>query len=302
MKTYLVILLALGLLLSACSDGPPVPNPPAPEEPVDPTDPVDPVVPPPDNPGTTAAVGRYGVVYIFDGPVDAGRITTSGLFAAYSQPIELPTQIGLAQDACSVVVGEAKPVAPPFTSAVFTELEPGVSATEIVAGDVLTVSSPGGVYTTLERDSGTRYFRPFDPEPLSLPPRDLSITIPGSANGFPAFDVAFPTVPEPFTLSVSGGDVSNVTADTTFSWTGAPSDDAYFWFAGAGRNAAGSSVNFACFAEDDGAFTFPAVAKEDLAAAGFTSGELFYAVRDARTRVIRDQTALDLAVTFFQNY
>ena len=323
-RRFLALLLLFSLALSACggTGNAPDPNPPGPEEPADPGnpgepgdpadpgdpgepgDPADPGDPddPPTTPTETAAVGRSGIVYLWEGILGRDVVTAAGQFVSYSELVDLPTQVNLGQDACSVTVGESKPEFPPFSNAFAPQPKPGLQVTNIDAGDVLTVSSQGSVYVTLE-NQGNLYGKPFSGDPLPFPPRNLTVDIPGSANGYPAFaGAAFAPAPEQFALSVSGGDFKNVTADTVFSWTGAGSDQGYFWFSGAGRNANGASVNFGCFARDDGSFTFPAQARQDLAAAGFTNGVMYNAVREARARIIRDKTALDLSVAYFEVY
>ena len=306
MKYLLAILLVLTFGLSACggSDGGGTTNPPdtgSPDNPDDGDTPDDGNDTDDGVPTGTAEIGRYGIANVTKGLV-GNVVVPVATFAAYSETIIVPNSINFDEDSCTVEKSDENPDLPFMSAAFVPQRGPGVNVEGIDAGDTLTLSSGTDVYTTLTGGS-SGYSKPYSREPLADPPRSLSMSIPGTANGYPAFaSSTFPTVPGDYDLSVSDGDVKNVNANTTFTWTGETSSDAYFWFAGAGRNEDGESVTFACFAKDDGSFTFPSATQSELAAAGLVNGELLYSVRDARSRIIQGKTALDLSVAFYEGY
>jgi hypothetical protein len=218
--------------------------------------------------------------------------TASGSFFRYAQPIDVPTNADfLATDTCSVSVnGPSGPGTTPDPN----------PATSLDAGDKLTLKTGATLFTELPKQVSNNFIAySSDPTTPLLPfPNGLTLDIPGTPSGFPAFsDVAVPSLPAEFTFSASSG-LTAVSKSTTFSWTGQGSSSSSVGFSGSGRGADNKTVFFSCSANDDGSFAFPATTQSELESLGFIQGSVSSAERSSF--VIQKQGEAGLLVNVFR--
>jgi Fibronectin type III domain len=164
------------------------------------------------------------------------------------------------------------------------------------AGTELSLQSGSSAYTKLLKTaiSGIILYSNNPASPLAAVPDNLSISIPGSATGFPAFtNVALPAFPADFTVSApASGDP--LALDGTITWDG-------------GLNASNSmsilifsslkdGPGAICFAIDDGSFAVPSNVKSAFETAGATDAKLMFVSRSASRSETANGATLNLSV------
>lgn len=137
----------------------------------------------------------------------------------------------------------------------------------VSAGSELALNNGSSLYTKLLQQENGNYVSATLPNKA---PQDLTVTIPGKA--FPAFKaVALPEGISDFSLSSSSG-MQVLSEKSIFRWSNTASKDTFVLLLGV----TDSGLDFACYAKDDGSFTFPH--DSIMAKAGF-SGRLVGAAR-----------------------
>lgn len=187
---------------------------------------------------------------------------------------------------------------------------PDFEGRSLDAGDPLTVNANGSVYATLTRQTSEvegetlySYITDFmNPPAPPLPDTGLTLDIPGAEDGFPAFaGVALPSVAA-FALT-GPEDTTAITTGTTFTWSGgANGTNIAVVLFGSGEVGEAETVSFACYARDDGSFTFPADTQAALNEAGFTTGSLVSAGRLASSSQTQGDALLNLVTARLVNY
>jgi hypothetical protein len=146
-------------------------------------------------------------------------------------------------DTC--VESEENRLEEPFPAEVQLPFDEG---TAVPAGPEISIEADGSAYAILDRSGNT--YRQRVAQPL---PRNATVDIPGTSDGFPAFaDRAFPE-PQPveFTEPVN---LQTIDADTTFRWV--PSNElAVVMIVMQGAMRGLPSGGIVCFAADDGEFS-----------------------------------------------
>jgi hypothetical protein len=273
------------VLLTACGGGTGDPN----------TD------PDPNNPPAGATFKKLGFVTLVESSFNGGISRTgSGVFLepAEATPVSTNDQF-IPLDTCIVIVSSSD-----------TDPEPTPDPDEpkyLDAGEALTLTSGDTTYATLVKS-------PPPPGGIPLPityssasetlqefPASLTLNIPGAADGFPAFsNVAMPTIPPDFELTLSASEGIKITKDTTFAWTGQGSDDTVFGIIAYDfsrvSETASETLALICYARDDGSFALPDTTKAELDAAGFTNIELSTAFRQSNLTQTNGDAALILSV------
>jgi len=239
--------------------------------------------PDPNSPGTlpsiTGTITQLGFVSATEFAVNFGSTPQieselSGIFVSSDQPIDaaaMQSALYPSADSCEVETSEE-------TDFVF-EL-PGIDTTftTINAGEVITVTSPAGTYSSMEPLNffGIVTYANDDTVPGTLP-SGLTLDIPGDQ--FPAFsNVEFP--PALALTGVTPELRTPVTPTTTYTWT--PSGDPT------------SLVNIYmdnvdCIVLDDGSFTLPAEIQSQLDSNFGTFG---YNIGRANSRIVQSGTSL----------
>jgi hypothetical protein len=285
MKRLLFCVVVL-VLLTACGGGSSDPN----------------TNPDPNNPpGGTTTFEKLGFVTLSESSFDGGvsRIG-SGVFLepAEATPVSTNDQF-IPLDTCIVIVSSSG-----------TDPEPTPDPDEpkyLDAGEALTLISGDTTYATLVKSplppGGTPLPIIYSSASETLPefPASLTLNIPGATDGFPAFsNVAMPTIPPDFELTLSGSEGIKITKDTTFAWTGQGSGDTVFGIIAYdfSRVSETSSQTLAliCYARDDGSFALPDTTKAELDVAGFTNIELSTAFRQSNLTQTNGDAALILSV------
>ena len=214
------------------------------------------------------AITEIGVVELWENNQNqaVGR-NAIGLFYRLATPLSsVPTnQFGIPADECRFF---AQPSAPKFV-----ELSPGgADRVALQAGDSPTITTPSGVYATLERQLNPPPFLTdfygnliyaHGASPLGNLPASARVTIPGVAGGFPAFNTPMPTPPNDFVLSASSG-LDTIKANSTLAWTGAATLGSLFYVEGQSVASVAAPLYFRCALTDDGNFGFSAGQKTSL--------------------------------------
>jgi hypothetical protein len=230
-------------------------------------------------------IKKYGVVFLSSFVANSGFVV--GNFVSYPQAIAAPTNATITADVCTVTDGSTTPGTPPSTN---PPAPPAGSqqSVKISAGSpiLLKKADASTLITMSENVSGTSS---YSGTVATAFPAGMTLEIPGSATGFPAFTTPVPnavTTPMQF-VPASGSDV---TASTTFQWTpvtGATS----FVYINAKQTLAGKTITVGCLLQDDGSFSFPATTKQEMTRLGFTTGA-FIPFRIVTAIVIRGDAAL----------
>jgi hypothetical protein len=166
----------------------------------------------------------------------------------------------------------------------FPETTP-LGATPLDAGDKIVVRKDAESYLELEKDTSGGLISYTASAEGNLPETKLTLDIPGK--DFLVFTgVTFETIPA-FELTAPET-TALVTSDTTFSWTGS-SENAVVRLEISQDEPA---VSVACFAKDDGTFTFSEATKTELTNEGFTRGQVLLAARLAGHYEIQGGAAL----------
>jgi Fibronectin type III domain len=232
------------------------------------------------------ASSKIGFVSVSESAI-LGNTTRAGSALFYeAQNNEPPTVggFGATPDSCLVLsAGQNQPPQP-------ASLKP------LDAGTELSLQSGSSLYTKLLKTAiaGSISYSNNPMTPLAAVPDNLTISIPGSATGFPAFtNVALPAFPADFTVSApASGDP--LALDGTITWDG-------------GLNASNmmsilvtSSVKDGpgaiCFAIDDGSFTVPSNVKSAFETAGATAAQLVFLSRSASRTETANGATLNLSV------
>lgn len=175
-------------------------------------------------------------------------------------------------------------------------VDPGESGevTSLSAGDALTVSAGGSTYATLTKmeQEGNISYTTDVTSPIQQPiPEEASVNIPGS-DVFPNFgDRAFPSTPA-FALTAPADPANaEITGDSSFAWTGSSEGSAVTLVFSSGAE------SFTCLARDDGDFSFPDDAKQELNNRDFTSIGLVAAGRTGLAAYEQEDATLFLSTS-----
>jgi hypothetical protein len=192
---------------------------------------------------------------------------------------------GITPDSCLVLsAGQNEPPQP-------ASLKP------LDAGTELSLQSGTTAYTKLLKTaiSGILIYSNNPASPLAAVPDNLTISIPGSATGFPAFsNAALPAFPEDFTVSApASGDP--LALDGTITWDGGlnASNSMNVFISSSLKDGPGAI----CFAIDDGAFVLPSNVKSAFETAGATDAKLFFMSRSANRSETSNGATLNLSVS-----
>lgn len=229
----------------------------------------------------------------FPGMPAQDRVTVTASFVKGGAPLG-----GAAtRDACLVQdVGDDEPTLPSVPS----EAPSMAAPTFLDAGTPLVMRSGANTYAQLAR-SGSGARQPISYAPtvptLPAPPAQLVLDVPGAKDGFPAFaNVAVPSA-EPPRLTAPALD-EDITPTTSFRWSN-PTGDANAAVLIMGMSADPELV-FSCFAQDDGAFAFPAAFTAQLKAKGFEAGMLTMIGRTTARTVRSGNAALGLRSSVYE--
>jgi hypothetical protein len=207
---------------------------------------------------------KAGFVGLADFSTSQGGVVSTSIsgFAGFAELTQAVTEIpenpfAAISDTCFVTADNTTEPPPPVD-------DPTENATSISAGDFLLIEEGDQVLLTLTKVISNDLITYEDSEEdQTLPAQGITVTIPGE--DFPAFgDIA------PLVVS-SPSDVNNVTLDTTFTWNAGNSENIFLFYV---TQESPPSLA-ACYAKDDGSFTFPDQTKTELEAAGFTTGSFF---------------------------
>jgi Fibronectin type III domain len=216
---------------------------------------------------------------------NTNRLASAQFYEA--QKNEPPTigGFGVAPDSCLVLsAGQNEPPQP-------ASLKP------LDAGIELSLQSGTTAYTKLLKTaiSGILIYSNNPASPLAAVPDNLTISIPGSATGFPAFsNAALPAFPEDFTVSApASGD--SLALDGTITWDGGlnASNSMNIFISSSLKDGPGAI----CFAIDDGAFVLPSNVKSAFETAGVTDAKLFFMSRSANRSETSNGATLNLSVS-----
>jgi hypothetical protein len=234
---------------------------------------------------------KFGFITLGESSLSqAGIITTSvyggGVFVTLPEvQTEVPKNpFAAVIDTCFVITDNT-------TDPLFPIDDPTENATFLNAGDALTVKNGAQTLLTLEKITSTNMIS-YDKseEGKTLPSQGVTLDIPGA--DFPAFsNLAFGSI-APLTIT-SPSDVNNVTLDTTFTWNAGNSSDLFLFYVSQDSPYALA----ACYAKDDGSFTFPDKTKTELSAAQFSKGSFFQAQRISARVETKDDAYLWLLTT-----
>ncbi len=216
-----------------------------------------------------------------------GNTTRTGSAVFYeAQKNEPPTVggFGATPDSCLVLsAGQNQPPQP-------ASLKP------LDAGTELSLQSGSSVYTKLLKTaiSGSIFYSNNPITPLVAVPDNLTLSIPGSVTGFPAFtNVALPAFPADFSVTApANGDP--LALDGTITWDGGlnASNSMNVFISSSLKDGPGAI----CFAIDDGSFTVPANVKSAFETAGATTAQLFFLSRSASRSETANGATLNLSV------
>jgi hypothetical protein len=216
----------------------------------------------PQQPSPNAEYKQLGVVILgdfFGGP------SATAAFIKYDKA--LPStfsqdQITPSTSTCTVSrSGET-----PTTPGPETEPDDDYEGQYLSAGDALTLKSSGTSYTTLNKFSqgeATIYTNYNLPKPL---PDNLTLDVPGTPGGFPAFSNVPAGSLADLKLSAPSLPLTTyVTPSTTFSWQKSGASTAAISITASAFDAATStSVAVICSTKDTGSFSFPETTKAEL--------------------------------------
>jgi hypothetical protein len=279
MKRFLIYVIGL-FVLTACGGGDSSPN----------------TNPDPNNPPGGTTFKKLGFVTLSEASFEGGGSRNgSGIFLEplEATPVSTNDQF-IPEDDCLVLV-TSSPTDPQPTP------DPDQPKT-LDAGEALTFNSPSGLYATLPRLTGEiGIFYSDSGSQLPEFPTSLTLTIPGTPEGFPVFtNVAMPTIPADYVFTPSGNEGRKINKDTTFAWTGQGSDDTVFGIIAYDFSRVGptqsETLALICYAQDDGSFAFSNKTKAELDAAGFTNIELSSTFRQANLTQTNGDAALVLSV------
>lgn len=175
-------------------------------------------------------------------------------------------------------------------------VDPGESGevTSLSAGDALTVSAGGSTYATLTKmeQEGNISYATDVTSPIQQPiPEEASVNIPGS-DAFPNFgDRAFPSTPAFALTAPADPGSAEITGDSSFAWTGSSDSSAVTLTFSSGAE------SFTCLARDDGDFTFPDDAKQELNNRNLTSSSLVAAGRTGLAAYEQEDATLFLSTS-----
>ena len=248
------------------------------------------------------AIAKIGVVELWENNQNQaiGR-NAIGLFYSLATPLpSAPTnQFGIPADECRLFTQSTVPK--------FVDLSPGGSdRVALQAGDSPTISTPSGVYATLERQLNPPPFLTdfygnliyaHGASPLGDLPASARVTIPGVTGGFPAFNAAMPTPPNDFVLSASSA-LDAITANSTLAWTGAASAGSLFYVEGQSVSHGGATLYFRCALTDDGNFGFTAGQKTSLP----DTYKITLARRVVNRAEVIGDSALLMSIGYSKNY
>ena len=219
------------------------------------------------NPGGDG-VTQLGLISVSE-TVAANQVSAFGTFIGFET--ELPDAFvsnpyAGELDECTVTSAGETPA-----PTVPTPVDDPDSTTSLDAGSELTLRANGASYATLPKQTTTSNGKTnisyVSSESLPSPiPSGLTVSIPGSSGGFPAFsDVA---VGEVASFSLTSPEASEqVTPDTTFTWTGSGSSTTYVTIvASAFDFTTSESTTVSCLVADDGNFSFSASTRSEMGA------------------------------------
>lgn len=213
------------------------------------------------------------------------RLGTAQFYEAQNNEPPTVDGFGATPDSCLVLAaGQNQPPQP-------ASLKP------LDAGTELSLQSGSSVYTKLLKTaiSGTIFYSNNPMTPLAAVPDNLTVSIPGSATGFPAFNnVALPAFPADFTVSApASGDP--LALDGTIIWDGGlnASNSMSIFISSSVKDGPGAI----CFAIDDGSFAVPSNVKTAFEAAGLTQAKLFFVTRNASRSETANGATLNLSVS-----
>ncbi len=230
--------------------------------------------------------GKIGFVSVSESAILGNTTRTGSALFFEAQNNEPPTigGFGATPDSCVVLsAGQRNPPQP-------ASLKP------LDAGTELSLQSGSSVYTKLLKTaiSGTVSYGNNPLTPLAAVPDNLTVSIPGSATGFPAFtNVALPAFPADFTVSTpASGDP--LALDGTITWDGGlnASNSMSILVSSSVKDGPGAI----CFAIDDGSFAVPANVKSAFETAGATNAQLVFLSRSANRTETANGATLNLSV------
>jgi hypothetical protein len=220
---------------------------------------------------TPPTAKKLGTITILDIQSSSFHVrSASALFYSYKngEP-PITSGGGVAPDTCFVIEpGQSEPTQP-------------ASVKTLDAGTEIKILQGTNTYTTLLKtflQGKTSYSN--DPRtPLAVVPTGLTVSVPGTTTGFPAFNnVALPEFPADFTvLTPALGDP--LALDGSITWEGGlnvNNEISVFL-----NSNVANSPSAICFVQDDGSFTIPANVKTSFEAAGLSSTRIFTMMRSA---------------------
>jgi Fibronectin type III domain len=215
---------------------------------------------------------------------NTSRLASAMFYEAKNNEPPTVGGFGITPDTCLVLsTGQSEPPQP-------ASLKP------LDAGTELSLQSGTTAYTKLLKTaiSGILVYSNNPTTPLAAVPNNLTISIPGSATGFPAFsNAALPAFPEDFTVSAPAtGDP--LALDGTITWDGGlnPSNSMSILVSSSLKDGPGAI----CFAIDDGAFTLPSNVKSAFETAGATDAKVVFMSRSASRIETANGATLNLSV------
>jgi hypothetical protein len=223
------------------------------------------------NSGITPTAKKLGTITILDVQSSSFHVrSASALFYSYKNG-EPPITggVGIAPDTCFVIEpGQSEPTQPS-------------SVKTLDAGTEIKILQGTNTYTTLLKtflQGKTSYSN--DPRtPLAVVPTGLTVSVPGTTTGFPAFNnVALPEFPADFTvLTPKLGDP--LALDGAITWEGGlnASNEMSILL----NSNVANSPSALCFVQDDGSFSVPANVKTAFETAGLSSARVFTMMRSA---------------------
>jgi hypothetical protein len=215
--------------------------------------------------GVTQPNMKQGVVTILEFQTSSLNLrSASAVF--YEHLVTEPPVIGgngIAPDNClAIAQGETEPTQP-------------ASVKTLDAGTEIAIKQSSGIYVNLLKTflQGKTSYGNDPRKPLGEVPNGLTVSIPGSAKGFPAFaNVPMPDFPADFTVlaPVLG---TPLALDGTITWEGGLDETHQMGILI--NSSAANSPSAICFVKDDGSFGVPINVKTVFETAGISKAQVF---------------------------
>jgi hypothetical protein len=232
---------------------------------------------------TSSKIGFVSITEV-QMPLGTNRIASASFYEAKNNEPPTVGGFGITPDTCLVLsAGQSEPPQP-------ASLKP------LDAGTELSLQSGTTAYTKLLKTaiSGILMYSNNPTSPLAAVPDNLTISIPGSATGFPAFtNASLPAFPADFSVTApASGDP--LALDGTITWEGGlnASNSMNIFIASSLKDGPGAI----CFASDDGSFAVPANVKSAFETAGATDAKLLFLSRSASRSETANGATLNLSV------